>query len=29
VEAFERGWDRAKKKVVLGDGAEWIWYIAD
>lgn len=29
VEAFERGWDRAKKKVVLGDGAEWIWNIAD
>ena len=29
VEAFERGWDRAKKKVVLGDGAEWIWNIAN
>src|SRR5438105_13908801 len=29
VEAFERGWDRAKKKVVLGDGAEWIWNISD
>jgi len=29
VEAFERGWDRARKKVVLGDGAEWIWNIAD
>jgi hypothetical protein len=29
VEAFERGWDRAKTKVVLGDGAEWIWNIAD
>jgi hypothetical protein len=29
VEAFERGWDRAEKKVVLGDGAEWIWNIAD
>jgi hypothetical protein len=28
-EAWERGWDRAKKKVVLGDGAEWIWNIAD
>lgn len=27
-EAWERGWDRAKKKVVLGDGAEWIWNIA-
>lgn len=29
AEAFERGWDRAQKKVVLGDGAEWIWNIAD
>jgi hypothetical protein len=29
AEAFERGWDRAKKKVVLGDGAEWIWNLAD
>jgi len=29
TEVFERGWDRAKKKVVLGDGAEWIWNIAD
>jgi len=29
AEAFERGWDRAKRKVVLGDGAEWIWNIAD
>jgi hypothetical protein len=29
VEAFERGWDRAKIRVVLGDGAEWIWNIAD
>jgi transposase len=24
-EALKRGWSRAKKKVVLGDGAEWIW----
>jgi hypothetical protein len=24
-EALERGWSRAKKKVVIGDGAEWIW----
>jgi hypothetical protein len=24
-EAWERGWSRAKKKVVIGDGAEWIW----
>ena len=29
AEAWERGWNRAKKKVVLGDGAEWIWNIAD
>ena len=29
AEAWERGWDRARKKVVLGDGAEWIWNIAD
>lgn len=28
TEAFERGWDRAKKKVVIGDGAEWIWNTA-
>ena len=25
VEAWKRGWSRARKKVVLGDGAEWIW----
>jgi len=24
-EAWQRGWARAEKKVVLGDGAEWIW----
>ncbi len=24
-EAWKRGWSRAKKKVVMGDGAEWIW----
>ena len=29
AEAWDRGWNRAKKKVVLGDGAEWIWNIAD
>jgi hypothetical protein len=28
VEAWKRGWSRAEKKVVLGDGAEWIWNIA-
>ena len=26
-EAWQRGWSRAKKKVVIGDGAEWIWNI--
>lgn len=25
VEAHQRGWSRAQKKVVLADGAEWIW----
>jgi hypothetical protein len=29
AEAWERGWSRAGKKVVLGDGAEWIWNLAD
>ena len=29
LEACKRGWHRAEKKVVLGDGAEWIWNIAD
>jgi hypothetical protein len=24
-EAGQRGWSRARKKVVMGDGAEWIW----
>ena len=24
-EAWKRGWSRAEKKVVIGDGAEWIW----
>jgi hypothetical protein len=28
VEAWRRGWSRARKKVVLGDGAEWIWNLA-
>ena len=28
-EAWKRGWGRAEKKVVMGDGAEWIWNIAD
>jgi hypothetical protein len=29
LEAWNRGWSRALQKVVMGDGAEWIWNIAD
>lgn len=29
LEAWKRGWSRAPEKVVMGDGAEWIWNIAD
>ena len=29
LEAWNRGWSRAAKKVVIGDGAEWIWNLAD
>jgi hypothetical protein len=29
LEAWNRGWSHAKKKVVIGDGAEWIWNLAD
>ena len=29
TEAWRRGWDRASKKVVIADGAVWIWNIAD
>lgn len=29
LEASRRGWSRAEKKIVMGDGAEWIWQIAD
>jgi hypothetical protein len=29
LEAWNRGWNRAEKKVVMGDGAEWIWNSAD
>lgn len=29
MEAWKRGWSRAKKKVVMGDGAEWIWNLAE
>ena len=27
VEAWKRGWSRARKQVVIGDGADWIWYL--
>ena len=29
LEAWNRGWPRAEKKVFMGDGSEWIWNIAD
>jgi hypothetical protein len=29
LEAWNRGWSRAKQKVVMGDGAEWIWNLAE
>lgn len=28
AEACHRGWDRAEKKVIIGDGAPWIWNLA-
>ncbi len=28
-EAWKRGWSRAAKRVVIDDGAEWIWNIAN
>ena len=28
ADAWKRGWSCAEKKVVIGDGAEWIWNIA-
>jgi len=27
-EAGKRGWSRARLRVVIGDGAEWIWHLA-
>jgi hypothetical protein len=27
-EAWQRGWSGAQKKVIMGDGAEWIWNLA-
>ncbi len=29
VEAQRRGWNRARKKAVIGDGAPWIWNLAE
>jgi hypothetical protein len=29
LEAWKRGWSRAAKKVLMGDGAEWIWNLAE
>jgi hypothetical protein len=29
TEAWRRGWGRAQKKAVIGDGAIWIWNLAD
>jgi len=29
AEALQRGWDHAKIRVILGDGAIWIWNIAE
>jgi hypothetical protein len=29
TEAWRRGWDRADLKVLMGDGAVWIWNIGD
>jgi hypothetical protein len=29
TEAWQRGWSRAQIKVVIGDGADWIWNIAE
>jgi hypothetical protein len=29
TEAWNRGWDRASTRVVMGDGSHWIWNLAD
>jgi hypothetical protein len=29
TEAWNRGWDRATIRVLMGDGSHWIWNIAD
>jgi len=29
LEAWKRGWSQAENKAVMGDGAEWIWNLAN
>ena len=29
TEAWRRGWNRVRRKVLIGDGALWIWNLAD
>jgi hypothetical protein len=29
TEAYQRGWDRAAMRVVVGDGSHWIWNLSD
>jgi hypothetical protein len=29
TEAHQRGWNRAQVKIVMGDGADWIWNICE
>jgi hypothetical protein len=29
LQAWSRGWNRAQKRIFIGDGAEWIWNLAD
>jgi hypothetical protein len=29
LEAWKRGWSHTEKKVIMGDGAEWIWNLAE
>jgi hypothetical protein len=29
TEAYNRGWDRATIRIVMGDGSHWIWNLAD
>jgi len=29
LEAWKRGWSRAVKKVIVADGAEWVWNLAE